>query len=71
LRQERSRAGTPHHGCRSCGFSRSINNTLVYSIALKDAGVSTELHLYAHGGNAFGLRRTKEPITKWPQLVEN
>jgi hypothetical protein len=29
-----------------------------------------ELHLYAHGGHAFGLRRTKSPITRWPGLVE-
>jgi hypothetical protein len=29
-----------------------------------------EMHLYAQGGHAFGLRRTKLPITGWPQLVE-
>ena len=29
-----------------------------------------EMHLYAQGGHAFGLRRTKFPITGWPQLVE-
>jgi hypothetical protein len=28
------------------------------------------MHLYADGGHAFGLRRTKDPITEWPQLVE-
>jgi hypothetical protein len=28
------------------------------------------MHLYAHGGHAFGLRRTKLSITEWPQLVE-
>jgi hypothetical protein len=28
------------------------------------------MHLYAQGGHAFGLRRTKFPITGWPQLVE-
>jgi acetyl esterase/lipase len=41
----------------------------VYYAALRDAGVPVEMHLYAHGGHAFGLRRTKEPITAWPQLV--
>ena len=25
---------------------------------------------YAHGGHAFGLRRTEQPITQWPTLVE-
>ncbi len=48
----------------------SVNNSLVYYIALKNAGVPVEMHLYAHGGHAFGLRRTKFPITGWPQLVE-
>jgi acetyl esterase/lipase len=47
-----------------------VDNSLVYFIALKNAGVSVELHLYAHGGHAFGLRRTKSPITRWPGLVE-
>ena len=48
----------------------NVNQSLVYYIALKDAGVPTEMHLYADGGHAFGLRRTKDPITEWPQLVE-
>jgi acetyl esterase/lipase len=48
----------------------SINNSLVYYIALKKAGVSVEMHSYAQGGHAFGLRRTKFPITGWPELVE-
>ncbi|HKW88982.1 MAG TPA: hypothetical protein VJN21_09515 [Candidatus Acidoferrales bacterium] len=47
-----------------------VNQSIAYYIALKDAGVPAELHLYAHGGHAFGLRPTKLPITKWPQLVE-
>jgi acetyl esterase/lipase len=47
-----------------------VNNSLVYSMALKKAGVPVEMHLYAQGGHAFGLRRTKFPITAWPQLVE-
>lgn len=47
-----------------------VKQSLVYYIALKNAGVPVEMHLYAHGGHAFGLRRTKFPITAWPQLVE-
>jgi acetyl esterase/lipase len=47
-----------------------INHSLVYYIALKNAGVPVEMHLYAQGGHAFGLRRTELPITAWPQLVE-
>jgi acetyl esterase/lipase len=47
-----------------------VNQSLIYYIALKNAGVPVEMHLYAHGGHAFGLRPTKLPITKWPRLVE-
>lgn len=47
-----------------------VENSLVYFEALKKAGVPVEMHLYAEGGHAFGLRRTKFPITRWPQLVE-
>jgi acetyl esterase/lipase len=48
----------------------NVNDSLVYYVALKDAGVPVEMHLYAHGGHAFGLRRTEQPITVWPELVE-
>jgi acetyl esterase/lipase len=48
----------------------NVNDSLAYYIALKNAGVPVEMHLYAHGGHAFGLRRTRLPITAWPQLVE-
>ncbi|MHB1022258.1 MAG: alpha/beta hydrolase [Acidobacteriaceae bacterium] len=48
----------------------NVDDSLSYYIALKNAGVPTEMHLYAQGGHAFGLRPTKLPITHWPQLVE-
>ena len=48
----------------------SVKNSLVYYHALKNAGVSVEMHLYAQGGHGFGIRRTKMPITGWPALVE-
>lgn len=48
----------------------NVNDSLAYYIALKNAGVPVEMHLYAEGGHAFGLRRTALPITRWPELVE-
>jgi acetyl esterase/lipase len=48
----------------------NVDDSLAYYIALKKAGVPVEMHLYAQGGHAFGLRRTELPITGWPQLVE-
>ena len=47
-----------------------VRNSMAYSLALRNAKVPVELHLYAEGGHAFGLRRTRFPITEWPQLVE-
>ena len=47
-----------------------VDQSLVYYAALKKAGVPVEMHLYAQGGHAFGLRRTQLPITDWPRLVE-
>ncbi|TCV96401.1 acetyl esterase/lipase [Luteibacter rhizovicinus] len=47
-----------------------VNQSLVYYAALKKADVPVEMHLYAHGGHAFGLRRTQLPITDWPRLAE-
>ena len=47
-----------------------VNQSLAYYIALKNAKVPAEMHLYAHGGHAFGLRPTADPITRWPALAE-
>ena len=48
----------------------NVDDALSYCIALMNAKVPTEIHLYAHGGHAFGLRHTENPITDWPELVE-
>jgi acetyl esterase/lipase len=50
--------------------SDTIEESLAYYVALQKAGVPTEMHLYAQGGHAFGLRATKLPIGAWPTLVE-
>ena len=47
-----------------------VRNSLVYYAALRKAGVPAELHVYAEGGHAFGLRQTKFPVTEWPRLAE-
>lgn len=47
-----------------------VDQTLVYYTALKNAGAPVEMHLYAHGGHAFGLRSTSNPISRWPALAE-
>jgi acetyl esterase/lipase len=47
-----------------------VSQAVAYFLALKKAGVPAELHIYAHGGHAFGLRHTNDPITDWPNLVD-
>jgi acetyl esterase/lipase len=47
-----------------------VENSAVYFLALKNANVPAEMHLFAKGGHGYGLRRTALPVTAWPQLVE-
>jgi acetyl esterase/lipase len=47
-----------------------VENAVVYYMALKNAKVPAELHIYAKGGHGYGLRRTELPVTTWPQSVE-
>jgi acetyl esterase/lipase len=47
-----------------------VEDSLVYYTALKNTKVPTEIHLYAKGGHAFGLRPTAVPITRWTALAE-
>lgn len=48
----------------------TIQNSLVYYIALKKAKVPVEYHIYAEGGHAFGLKKNNLPINDWPKLAE-
>jgi acetyl esterase/lipase len=47
-----------------------VENATVYFLALKNAKVPAEMHIYAQGGHGYGLRRTELPVTGWSQLVE-
>lgn len=44
-----------------------VETALFYGAALRKAGVPFELHIYPTGGHGYGLRRTKEPVTTWPE----
>jgi len=45
-------------------------NSIDYHSDLQQAGVPAELHMFEKGRHGFGLRRTKLPITRWPELME-
>ena len=51
-------------------YTDGVHQSLVYYTALAKAGVPVEMHLYAQGGHAFGLRQTQLPIAGWPRLAE-
>ncbi len=43
-----------------------VENAVLYYLALKQAGVPSELHAYPTGGHGYGLRRTEHFVTTWP-----
>jgi hypothetical protein len=47
-----------------------VENSLVYFAALKKAGVPAEMHIYAQGKHAFGLKPSTLPVSGWPSLAE-
>lgn len=47
-----------------------VENALVYGLALRQAKVPFELHIYPTGGHGYGLRKTSEPVTSWPERLE-
>lgn len=45
--------------------------SLFLTLALKQAGVASELHLFDTGGHGYGLRNVPEhPVTRWPTACE-
>jgi acetyl esterase/lipase len=47
-----------------------VENSLTYAAALRKAGVPSEVHIFANGGHAFGLRRVGSTATAWAPLAE-
>ena len=47
-----------------------VENSLFYYLALKNANVPAEMHLYATGGHGYGLRKVKSNVHTWPKRAE-
>lgn len=45
-------------------------NALVYAAALQKEKVPYALHIYPTGGHGYGLRKTREAVTTWPERFE-
>ncbi len=49
----------------------SAENSVLFYLALKQAGVPAELHIYSGGGHGYGLNRSKyAPAAQWPRRCE-
>jgi len=46
-----------------------VENVFGYAMGLKQANVPFEVHVYPTGGHGYGLRRTANPVTAWPDRV--
>ena len=47
-----------------------VESALFYYLALKQAKVPAELHLYPTGGHGYGLRPSTHGVTTWPKRAE-
>ncbi len=44
-------------------------NSIEFYSALKEKGVSAELHIFREGGHGFGMNKSGKPHDQWPQLL--
>lgn len=47
-----------------------FENSVFYYLALKNAKVPAEMHLFAKGGHGYGLRKSDQAVVSWPVLAE-
>lgn len=47
-----------------------VENALAYAAALQGHRTPMELHVFPTGGHGYGLRRTDNPVTHWPDRAE-
>jgi acetyl esterase/lipase len=45
-----------------------FENSLIYALALRKAGVPVEMHIYEHGGHGYGLGTGDAVLETWPEL---
>lgn len=47
-----------------------VQNSINYALAMKKHGVTCELHIYEHGGHGYGLGRSKDTESTWPEACK-
>jgi acetyl esterase/lipase len=48
----------------------SVQNSINYYLALKNAGVPSEIHIFERGGHGYGLAINKGSESAWPELLK-
>jgi len=48
-----------------------VECAVYYYLALKNAKIPAEMHLYPTGGHGYGLRPSAHKVTTWPQRLED
>lgn len=46
-----------------------VQNSIEFYLALRDAGVPAEMHIYQHGKHGVGLARNDPQLASWPDLL--
>jgi dipeptidyl aminopeptidase/acylaminoacyl peptidase len=47
-----------------------VQNSINYVLALKKHNIPCELHLYEKGGHGYGLGRSNDTETSWPEACK-
>ena len=55
--------------CADDDRSHVVTTTNLY-LDLEKQGVSSELHVYAHGGHGFGMKASNLPVATWPDRLK-
>ncbi|QDT35824.1 alpha/beta hydrolase [Stratiformator vulcanicus] len=50
--------------------STHVNGVMMFGMALRDADVPFEMHVFPTGGHGYGLRPSEHAVTGWPKLAE-
>ncbi len=48
-----------------------VESSIAYYLALKQAGIPAEMHLYPTGGHGYGLRKSEHIVSSWPNRCED
>lgn len=51
-------------------YAVQVQNSIRYALALKKFNIPSELHLYEHGGHGYGLGRSEDTESSWPDACK-